>query len=988
MSLFPMLLVENGVKILNVLVVHGWESKISPQLVQQIFGLLNFIVGQVPGEQAKREVPEETVVESFRTLTALLRVAGPSAAASGVTEPDALPTLGHGITVMLEGATSGVSDTVQKEALRCLQSVYTSLKDQAALASFLPGTVSSLTKILSTPARYKRLVLVRCIETASLVLTRVLGDIHTRGILAAMDDPEAVQQDKDKLLSPAWLNATKGQVKLALTRIMKLRTHESSEVREALQDLCLKLLDECHRTLQDCAPFIVETAMVLYEQDAISLSLTNLPSMAQIYPELAKEVQNTLYKWTSSLSRIMQGADEDAKKRALHDLSKGIHLTSELAFESSTLQEMLANALVDSVTVFMNESKPESNIYSADVELTGGNGSLVLASGQRQYQPVLLNHQSQRDSRHEMLDLIKSVDSSSQSSKLSADLLEQARAAAGTTRQVAAFWLCFELVKAANDKDGQFSDFLNIEGLGLSDDADHVLDELYYASLEILDSRTENTLTDWRLEAIALEVTAYAAKKQGESFRPELIDVLFPVVSFMGSENASLRQHAIITLGELAKACQYGSVSELIVANVDYMVNSVALRLNTLDISPASTQVLTMMIRLAGPRLVPFLDDVVDSIFAALENYHGYPAFVESLFTVLNELVSQAVKSNTLLLEGQKPGGPDHKKVSPQVEGLDDLVDFLEKRKERQERDKKEAETGELGPGHPQVPWKETSGDDGEEEEGDAQPPPEPEKPPNSPTYQLLLRITNLTQHYLTSPTPRLRRSLLGLLTTASPALAADEDAFLPLVHATWPVVVARLKDEEAYVAIEACHALAGLCAAAGDFLSSRFRTEWVEGLKDWCGKAKRAASSSSASSSGPRKGTAPSHAGAAEGAADLLIPTANGNVVKADKKKNKPSQTISYGGLGQHSSPVKLWEATVKLLTAMVSHVRLPDEIFDDILDLLAEALEKDGEVREALETINADAVWLVRYQRGEVEEMMTTPVMEGFTFVPMIST
>src|SRR5690606_22271970 len=105
-----------------------------------------------------------------------------------------------------------------------------------------------------------------------------------------------------------------------------------------------------------------------------------------------------------------------------------------------------------------------------------------------------------------------------------------------------------------------------------------------------------------------------------------------------------------------------------------YMVNSVALRLNTLDISPASTQVLTMMIRLTGPRLVPFLDDVVESIFAALENYHGYPLFVESLFSVLKELVNQAVKSDTLLLEDQKHSVPVHKKKRPQPEGIGGLL--------------------------------------------------------------------------------------------------------------------------------------------------------------------------------------------------------------------------------------------------------------------------------------------------------------------------
>ena len=61
-----------------------------------------------------------------------------------------------------------------------------------------------------------------------------------------------------------------------------------------------------------------------------------------------------------------------------------------------------------------------------------------------------------------------------------------------------------------------------------------------------------------------------------------------------------------------------------------------------------------------------------------------------------------------------------------------------------------------------------------------------------------------LTQHYLTSPTPTLRKSLLDLVGTVSPALAGDENAFLPLVNTLWPVVVSRLYDGEGYVVVAA----------------------------------------------------------------------------------------------------------------------------------------------------------------------------------------
>ncbi len=114
-----------------------------------------------------------------------------------------------------------------------------------------------------------------------------------------------------------------------------------------------------------------------------------------------------------------------------------------------------------------------------------------------------------------------------------------------------------------------------------------------------------------------------------------------------------------------------------------------------------------------------------------------------------------------------------------------------------------------------------------------------------------MARITSLTQHYLTSPAPTLRKSLLYLLSTVAPVLGPDEDAFLPLVNSVWPVVVSRLHDGEPYVVIAACEALAALCAAAGDFLASRVKAEWWNGLGKWCARIKADAAKAGGSGSG-----------------------------------------------------------------------------------------------------------------------------------------
>ncbi len=56
-----------------------------------------------------------------------------------------------------------------------------------------------------------------------------------------------------------------------------------------------------------------------------------------------------------------------------------------------------------------------------------------------------------------------------------------------------------------------------------------------------------------------------------------------------------------------------------------------------------------MMINLAGPSLLPFLDDLIESIFVVLESFHGYKKLVELLFTALKAVVDQGVNVASII---------------------------------------------------------------------------------------------------------------------------------------------------------------------------------------------------------------------------------------------------------------------------------------------------------------------------------------------------
>ncbi|KAI3337098.1 ARM repeat-containing protein [Xylariaceae sp. AK1471] len=1003
---YPIRLTEITVKCFRTLVDCGWKSKLPKELAQQLLLLLTFIIAGVPGQERKDRIPEETELESFKALTSLITASGlSSSGAAALVEANAIPTLGHAISVVLDGVTDGRIPAIQLEALQTLNALAIAVKDQTALATFLPGIVSSLSRLLTPPASLhaQRKVLVQGIDTLRDVLTKVLGDIKVRGILNRPADDKVGEDTEGKVLSNSWLKATTAKVKLALASVLKLRSHASEDVQAALEKLCITLLDECHQSLSNAASILVETAMILADDnDQKPRQETDLADLARIYPELGDTIKNTVYNWVTSLPRIVQSSEEKIKQQAMQNLLKGQHFITTLQIDSSILDNSLAASLRDSATALVVGSKKGSvlsELPSNALELSSM--SPVKQGEMAPFQPILIARETERPTRTALIDLISNGGSQSQRIRLVGDMLNHVRESDGSS-QVTSYWLAFELIKATVIQSSELDDFLDFTAAAdASDGSESALQELYTFSVAILDSQAEAEYIDWRMQALALEITTFAAYRMREGFRPELIDVLYPIATFLGSDVPQLREHAVISLNSIAAACGYPNVTELIIDNVDYMVNSVSLRLNTFDISPASTQVLRMMIKLTGPRLIPYLDDVVASIFAALDNYHGYTLFVESLFGVLTEVVQQGTKSSNLLVEDSPKSIINHKKSAPKIATTSDLCRILDGRKERQKKHEQEQLEFEQPERHPQRPFKasdatgavsEGGADDDEETSTEVEKPP----PPKTRTFQLLSRITSLTQHYLTSPTPTLRKSLLHLLATVCPALAPDEDAFLPLVNAVWPVLIERLYDPETFVVVAACEALCSLCASAGDFLNTRFKTEWWDnGLGKWCRKVRTEAVRSQGKGRGHLGMTVTARAfdrSDQEKGVGIIIPTraADGQLEIKDPGKEigrsiGSGSAMSDSGLGRFAQAAQVWDAVQNLLVAIVTYVQIDDDIFDQILPLLADALESHKpEVRAALDAVDADAVWLFMYERGMLAvEPSAHPIMAGVKFV-----
>jgi hypothetical protein len=929
-------LTELTIKCMTVLLEYGWRKSIALDLGKQLLILLTFVAGGVPGKDTA-PAPEELMVEAYRALAALFRdLAVTPGGPTSLVESGSIPALGHCVTVILDGVTKGPSAEAQLQALNTLESVWRCIKDPEALSSFLPGTISGLTKCLTpeTGARRTRKTIIKALEVMELVLTSTLSDIRTRSIRNQSDEVSTGNTEQRTLTKP-WLKATAGQIKLALSNVIRLRSHESVEVRKALNRLCVTILDECHDTLAEAASMLVETCMTLTgvdDEESMRDRATTLVDLASIHPDLGDLIKSTIYNWVTSLPRVMQSNDETAKVSALGQLSKAHGLLTGLNLESSILEDALSNSLRDAVTVTL-ESLPAPKALQEEGFDMNSQAAMTLATENAittQFRPIVMPEESQKQTRTQLNALLAHLGTRQAQIKMASEMLEYAQDASGPSL-LSAYWLSSQIVKSAASSNQDLDDFFE-SSLTFSDEQEAINQELFSYSLSVLSSPYDGN-SDWRIQAISLEVVAETAQRMKQAFRAELVDTLYPVAQLLGSPNSKLREHAITCLNIISKSCGYTTASELIVDNVDYMVNAISLRLNTFDVSPQAPQVLVMMIRLTGPSLLLYLDDVVGSIFAALDNFHGYHRLVEVLFSVLGEIVSVGSKSNQLQITSSPIITISHRKTAHPIPTISDIITLLSK-KSSSESDTLPHED------FPRAPWKsaKTLLDEAEapppEEAEQEEPSTEIEKPPPTKTHEMLTSIARLSQHYLTSSSPVLRSKLLNLITTSSSALYTDEDAFLPLVNDIWPVVIARLYDSEPFVQISACQTISKLCECAGDFLSSRISDEWSGIIK---------------------------------------LVRQSRTRVEAEKKR-------------VYSQNSQVWEAVVGLLMGIVGYVGIGDECFDEVLEVLGRLVWERESVRGVLEGVNADAVWLVMFEAGRIEkEKLETPVMEGWRFTEL---
>lgn len=937
----PSRILELALYCLHVLITQGWRDQLSSEVGKQLLILLAFLAGGSATDAKCKDVDEDVGSVAFDCTTALFQSAVASSLGDASTiRSENIPLLGHAITVVLDGISNGSANKVRLAACDALKALIAGVQDQEALRNFFPGIVSCLTKVLSSGIRSKTSykVLERCIQSLEQVLCKAVGHEGPYSTKSASGASEEARKADTK-----WLEATSSQVKKALSTIIPLRYHDREEVLDALFSLCISILTKCRSALAGCAPLMVETLTTLSSSSVTESTSSRCQQLQQLLasdPDLVEMLREAIQDSIIALPRVVGSNDETKRRRVIEQLSTAFRLLFAQDADLGALEDLTISSLQSSVAAMVHASPTRTITSVADgsVEIGRVLHSATTVVDRRTFSPVVFDPTSQAGAVAGLHMLAKQLQVSAMSTALQQRLAASLRTSSGN-EQIGSLWLMLQLLETNSLRMEEVDQWLNLP----NDDFDEQKDDVYSFALEVLENSTYDDAVDWRLQALSLEVVALQARSQAKDFRPELVDTLYPILERMGSSNAALQQHAVTCLSIVSEACGYPSASQLVTDNADYLLDAVAFKLNQDDISPQASQVILMMVRLCGSPLIPYLDDLIESIFAILASHHGYPPLVESLFEILNAVVEEAGKSSPLAIESGTKSAPERRQPYRPTT-IADLISRLHSMKSNpHETDLPEPESEpEPEPDAATTPPPATSTDD---------------PPPLSKTHSLIRTITLQTTHHLSSPSPPLRRLLLTLLTSSLPTLATQTptDTFLPIIATVWPHIAnplfstsssSALKNNDLPTLLVALTTLTTACTYGGPFLLSRVEDS-LPALVELYNHLERI-------------------------------------YLQEEKQlgRSRASRSLKF----------RCWDACVGSVVAMVEYVGITREMEDGVFDILSrEPLGKGRKgVRECLEGINADRLWLEEEERRfrstdgdeDAKERWKKPVVQGWDF------
>lgn len=364
-----------------------------------------------------------------------------------------------------------------------------------------------------------------------------------------------------------------------------------------------------------------------------------------------------------------------------------------------------------------------------------------------------------------------------------------------------------------------------------------------------------------RLISIVIQIIERSCILMGSNFKSELIDYLYLVVSHLSSSSPMIKFHAYSCINTLSKILYQGSIHDLIVNNVDYLIESISQRLN-IGMTNHVTTVLMMICKMTGYEIILSFNDILETIFQILDYYHGYQELCLQIFQLFEVIVNEMNKKYLSNNESNLKLDSNHLNNNPfkpwECTNESQLLSLLKEALPLHNNNNKNSisRTDKDLPFDPNEPKsfqeyfesrlkiqeidEKQNGDDSDDEEGaiDGANKSDEENEWVSPiprqSYRLLIQILQYGDRLLTHNSKPLRIQILKVMKLTIPMLSTQYDSLLPQVAQVWDSVTQCLFDKDYSIINSASLTTETIITFSQDFISRRFIELW-DRLKIQC---------------------------------------------------------------------------------------------------------------------------------------------------------
>lgn len=777
-------------EILSFILEFCWSLSLSTAQARNIYMLVTYLYNGPGSTPTMSKASDEVKVSSCRALSSLLKSVLSSQA--DITQILNSGSVSQTTAMLLDGvSTDNVS--LQLAALSSLRILLCqSYNDPESLALMLPGVSSRIVKLLngSLGVRCHFQVMSAGLDTLADIICQTCRDFSTTNVR-----------------TDAWRKATSEQLNVALGTLIKLRNHEKKQVILSLLHLSVSIIKTCSTCLQECVPILLDNVVYMAAR-GYDDAITALRDLVYQSDDMNQQLQNTAYNWILAVPRVVSTHDESQPVQAFNIIRESLGVLN--VSSNSFLFDSFVKALNDSITFEAVAPTATASELAPAVEFLvqqrAGHSAMDITIEQ---QPTLADigivTPFSKSTEQALTRLLFELGNGSLATALIGHFIQHAQQNITNSSSVASLWMGLIVLRGRIT----MSKATDIE-------TEQLVSTVIRLSSDYLQTTSEGE-SNIALRCLALEGLSLGAYFKGENFRLDLIEGLYPVVEMLADPSSTVAKRAQRCMFHLAQCCKYSDARELVVANADYLVDAVSIRLNTLDISPRTPELLRILLRLAGPRLVPFMDDLVETMFVLVDEYQGYDELTFGVFSVFSALVNQVqVQYGSSIQLCIESGANDiFSRGKTAIENLH--FTSLEEANEYLTRKRDFSDLLE-------EPSDETVAEEKPQEDEDKWVSPVPKV-----SYHVVKHIIEYSDRYMTHEDPRFVNLLLNLVQLCTPILASQTEEFLPIVHQVWPALVAHVTSEDVTTVENTLKCIGHLCTYAADFMTSRISALWPQ---------------------------------------------------------------------------------------------------------------------------------------------------------------